>query len=187
MAISKKLKLDKTGGVDIKPDSYIGLLLGVVHLGTQRNEYKGVVSHVDKLLVQFELQDVLNDNGEPIVYGKVERNSMKKQANLVKLATAFGVNLEEGIDFEELVGKPVLLDIAKGESSDKVGIRGYNKLPSVLKKEVKPLFNTPKLYLDVDEMTEGQMKELPEWVRKMINERIKTSDQPDSSDGAIEL
>lgn len=190
MAISKKLKLDKSGGVDIKPDSYIGLLLGVVHLGTQKQTYDGKTSMVDKLFLQFELQDALTDAGNPIVFGKVERNSMKKKANLLKLAGAYNIDMEEGIDFEELVGKPVLLDIGYGEGKTEgaVGIRGYNKLPSVLKKEVKPLMGTPRVYLDVEELTEAQVSELPEFVQKMVKERVDGENtSSNSSDDAIEL
>ena len=158
-----------------------------MHLGTQRQTYEGKTSLVDKLFLQFELQDLLTDNGQPIVYGKVERNSMKKKANLLKLASAYNVDMEEGIDFEELVGKAVLLDIGKGEKGDSIGIRGYNKIPSLLKKEVKPLMGTPRVYLDVEEITESQLSELPEFVQKMVSERVKGDDGGFTSDGSIEL
>lgn len=187
MAINSKLKLDKSGGIDIKSDSYIGLLLSVVHLGMQKNSYKGVETVKDTIFFQFELQDLVTDKGHPVTYGKCERNSMRPKANLVKLGEAFGVNMEEGLDFEELVGKPVLLDIGKSPESDKVSIRAYNKLPSLLRKEVKPLMGTPKVLLDVEELTDSQIKELPEWVQKLVNSRVRNNSSESSNDSGDEI
>lgn len=186
MAVAKKLKLDKSGGIDIKADSYIGLLLGVVHLGTQKNIYKGVTSFVDQLLLQFELQDLILDNGKPVVVSKVVRNSMKAKANLVSIGRDLGADVEEGIDFDELVGKPIMVEMGLNEAKTKVTVKGFSKLPKLLAKEVKPLMSTPRVLLDVDEITDSQVTELPDWVGKLIQGRVKSRDSSDDG-SSIEL
>lgn len=190
MAISKTLKLDKSGGIDIQPDSYIGLLSGVVHIGTQKNEYKGVVSFVDQLALQFELQDVLLDNGTPVTVTKIMRNSMKSKASLVAFGEAIGADLDKGMDFDTLVGKPVLVEMGFNEAKTKVGVKGFTKLPKMMMGQVKPLMKSPKIHLDVDSMTEMQVKELPEWIQKVINGRVRdnsTVGTQSTGHGSIEL
>lgn len=188
MAIASKLKLDKSGGVDIKPDSYIGLLLAVVHLGPQRNTYQGVTTIKDQLALQFELQDLLFDSGNPITVTKIETNSMKNKANLVKFGKAIRANLEEGIDFEELISKPVLVNMDFNEAKTRVVIKSFTPLPSKDLKDVKPLIGTPKVLLDVDEITESQRKELPEWIGKLIAERVRDAEEHSpSSSSSVDL
>lgn len=187
MGVAKTLKLDKSGGVEIKPDSYIGLLLGVVHLGTQKNTYKGETSLVDQLLLQFELQDVLMDNGHPIVVSKVVRNSMKQKATLTSIVADLGGDLEDGVDLDELVGKAILVEMGHNEAKTKVVVRGFSPMPKILAKEVKPLANTPRMFLDVEQLTDGNLEELPEWVRKLINERVRSSGPGKYTDDTIEL
>ena len=188
MAVSKKLKLDKSGSIDIKPDSYIGLLLSVIHVGSQSNTYLGVTSIVDQLALRFELQDVLTDKGTPVVVTKVMRNSMKSKASLVSFGAAIGADLEEGIDFESLVGKPVLVDMGYNEAKTKVSVKGFHKLSSRDRAAVKPLMGTPTVHLDVEEMSAAQIKELPEWLQKVISSRIKgDGEQTDSSSSGVEL
>lgn len=176
MAVSKLLKRDNTGnGVEIKPDSYIGLLVSVIHVGTQKNEYKGVTSLVDQLALRFELQDVLTDRGTPVVVTKLMRNSMKSKASLVAFGEAIGADLDEGIDFDKLIGKPVLVEMGYNLAKTKVGVKGFTSLPSILKKEVKPLMNSPTVYLDVETLTTSQISELPEWLGKIILGRVGNS------------
>lgn len=186
MALAKKLKLDNTGGIDIPVGQTIGLLLNIVHVGTQKNTYKGVTTLKDQVVFTFELQDELMDNSQPIKTSKVETNSMKSKANLVKLGKAMGANVTEGIDFEALVGKGVMLNMDHNEAKTRVVVKGYGVIPKKLIGEVKPLMGTPKVLLDVDEITDSQLKDLPEWIQKMINERVRDSSNDSDSDG-IEL
>ena len=173
MAINKQLKLDKSGGIDIEPDSYVGLLVGVVHIGSHKNEYQGKTSIVDQLALQLELQDLLTQKGTPVTVTKIMRNSMKSKASLIAFAEAMGADLENGIDFDKLIGKPVLVEMGFNQAKTKVGVKGFSKLPKTLKATVKPLMGTPKVFLDVDELTEGHIKELPEWLQKLVNERVR--------------
>ncbi len=190
MPVEKKLKLDPTGGgLDIPAEPQIALFLGLTHIGLQRQVYEGVESLVDKVFLQFELQDVLTDKGTPIVHGKLERNSFRDKANLIKFAKAIGLSstqLEEGVDFEELVGKPVMINFEKNKNG-KVSAKEYSKLPAALKGAVKPLMNTPRINMDVEELTESQLGELPEFIRKMVKERVGGGSNSEGSANPVDL
>lgn len=187
MALDKTVKVDKSGGVEIPEDTHIGLLVGVVHLGLQKNTYKGVTSVVDQVLLQFELQDVLMPaTGKPVVVSKIVRSSLKEKANLIAIVKALGADVEEGVVFEELIGRAVMVDMQKN-ANGKMVAKGFTKVSSINKSHVKPFQSTPKLFLDVDEITDGQKEELPEWIRKLINERERTAQSNGPVDDSIEL
>lgn len=182
MAIQKTVKLDKSSGVKLEPDMYIGLLAGIIHVGLQENTYNGVTSHVDRLVLQFELQDALTDEGKAIVISKTERNSMKEKANLIKTAKALGANVDEGVDFESLIGKPCLVKMERNTKGNVVP-KGIEPLPKKDLKDVKPLQATPRVLLDVEEITEAQLSEMPQWIRDVIAKRIR-SDGSSVTDGS---
>lgn len=186
MAISKLLKLDKSNAVEIPLDSHIGLLVGVVHLGVQKNTYQGVTSLVDQVLLQFELQDILTDKGSPITVSKIVRLSMKSKANLPGIVKYLGANIQDGFDFHDLIGKPIMVNMGQNLAKTKTVIKDFGPLPKLLQKEVKSLVGTPRVYLDVDEITESQKSELSEWIRKLIDSRV-TSESGNTSDDSIEL
>lgn len=172
MAI-KKGKQESGQSIEIPIEPTIGLLAAIVHIGRQKSDYQGEVKIMDQVLVQFELQDVITNKGNPVILGKIMKNSLHEKSGMVKMAKAFGLNVDnEGIDLTTLIGKPVMLDIQKS-STGKPKIANFSKLRAVDLKTVKPLMNTPLVLDEVDEITEAQKNELPEWVRKLIDERIK--------------
>lgn len=183
MAIEKTFK--PTKGVDIPEGTHVGLFAGLIHLGTQRSEYEGNVSYKDTVLVKFELQDVLMDDGRPVTITKRETNSSGAKSNLLKLVKAIkgSSNVADGVDFEDMVGLPVLLEIthsAKGNAK----IKGYMSVPDILKKTVKPLMGNPVLLFDVEQISETELQDMPEWLQKVINERVQgdNKDVDDSVD-----
>lgn len=172
MAVDKIFKQQK--GIEVPEGSTLGLFLGLVHLGVQKNEYEGVVNYVDQVLLKFELPDQVLEDGRPITLTKRERNSTSPKSNMLKFIKAINgsKNLENGIDFEEQLGKPVLLEIkhtAKGSPS----IGSYMSAPESMKKNLKPLINEPTLLLDVEEISSKELEDMPEWLQKVINGRVR--------------
>ncbi len=185
MGIAKTFKVStgSSKAVSIEFGSHIGLLLGLVHLGTQKSTYQGETTIKDQLFVQFELQDILTAEGQPVSFGKIMTNSMHEKAVLTKLIKTLGVkDLESGVDFEKLIGHPVMLNFELNKDKTKTSIKSFSPLPTMLKKEVKPLMNTPKLFLEVEDLTDGQKKELPPWILKIVDERIKSGSSSDPID-----
>lgn len=184
MAVDKVSKVLKSGGVTIKPGSKLGLFLGIIHLGTQKSEFEGRVSYKDQVLLKFELPSVLLPDGRPVTLSKRETHVLGsgkgKESNLLKLGRALNDGEKpEGIDWEESLGKPVLLELKENKDKTGVNISGYLVPPEEMVEKVKPLVNEPVLELDVDNIPDKAFKGFPEWLQKVINERV----QPDDQDG----
>ncbi|HEY3524980.1 MAG TPA: hypothetical protein VGK47_02200 [Nitrososphaeraceae archaeon] len=159
--------------ITVPPGTHTALLAEIIHIGVQRGEYKGEVSLKDQILFSFELPDITSEDGRPIRISKRETHSLGAKGNLIKLIQALtGTNnLEKGIDYSDLIGKPLLLSIEHTEKGNSK-IAGYMSLPNQYKNGLKPLMSTPRLFLDVDQISEKDFKQFPEWVQKVINERV---------------
>jgi hypothetical protein len=181
MSVAKVSKPKK--GVDIEEGSHVGLFLGLVHLGVQKGEYEGLVSYKDQVLLMFELPDITLEDGRPINLTARVTHSLSKRATLLKVGKALngGRDVKDGIDWEASIGKPVLLELKNNAKGTGVNIKGYMAVPDVMRKNLKPLINEPKLLLDVDAIGDKELEKLPEWVRKVINERVKEEGETDSS------
>ena len=138
---------------------------------------------------QFALArlDEILDNGKPLVVSKTINNSANgPKSGLVLVGKAFGVDMaKDGLDFEEQLGKPVLLEIKPQEKDkSKQAVGAVTPLPKVLKSSVKPLTTSPKIYFDVEEITDTQLAELPNWITNMIAKRISEpkENKPSSHD-----
>lgn len=175
MAISKIFKPGK--GVDIPVGSQIAIVQSIIHLGTQRTEYEGNVSYKDQILFTFELPEFVLENGHSVTLSKTETNTSGIKGNLTKLLTAIngGKKLtDDGLDLEDAIGKPLMLTVGVTKTGNSK-IEGYTSIHDNLKKTLKPLIGTPRLLLDVEEISAKELSELPEWVQKIINERIDTT------------
>lgn len=172
MPVEKKFVPKK--GVEIQEGTHVGLFAGLIHLGTQRNEYEGKVSYKDQVLLKFELPDTTMDDGRPVTISKRETNSGGAKSNMLKLVKALKgtKDLDDGVDYEELIGQPVMLEIShtnKGNAS----IKGYMPVPDFLKKTMKPLMVEPVLLFDVEQISDKELEAMPEWLQKLINERVQ--------------
>jgi hypothetical protein len=180
MALNKEFKVKK--GISVEAGTHVGLLLSIIHLGVQKIEYAGEVSYKDQVLLVFELPDTTLEDGRPITISKRETHSVGKKSNLLKAVKALNGGKDvarEGILYEILIGKPVMLELKENSKKTGVNVAGYMPVPDVLKKTLKPLVNEAKLYLDVEKISDKELEALPEWVRKVINERVKEDDPVD--------
>ncbi len=185
MAIEKVSRVNETGNkkgelVKIESGSNVGLFAGIVHLGLQRSEYQGKVSFKEKVLLRFELPDVVMEDGRPIVLSKTETFNLSsykgKESNLLKVSRILtqSVDLKEGINWEEVLGRGVLLELKKSETTAFTNIVGYSSLPKSLSQSLKPLVDDGLLVFDVDTINDNEMNRLPQWVQKMINTRQRS-------------
>lgn len=171
MAVDNIFKPKKS--VEISAGTQVGLFAGLIHLGTQKSDYKGEVTYKDQLLFQFELPDVLLGDGRPYVISKRETHSTGSKSNLLKIMKALnqGKSVDEGISWESKLGKPIMLNLKENSKGTGMSIEGYMAAPSGL--TVKPLMGEPKLLLDVDKISEKELASLPSWIATLINARIK--------------
>ena len=185
MALQKTFKLNTSNSVSIPEGSHIGLLRTIVHIGLQENTYKGETSIVDQVFLQFELQDILTDTGRPLNSGKLVKNSTHDKANLTDIVRSLGGDVKNGFDFESLIGKSVMVNYGLNQAGDKTVIKSFSPLPALLKKAVKPLSGTPLTVFDVETITEGQLSELPEWIKEKIANRITASSNSQDTDDTL--
>lgn len=169
MAVDNKYKKKKF--VEIPEGTHLALFQGLVHVGIHKNEYQGVVSHPDQVLLMFELPDITLDDGRAVTLTRRESNSFGQRSNLTKVVKALNNGKDDEIAFSELIGKPLMLETKENTKKTGVNITGYMSAPESLKRTVKPLMNKPILLLDVEKIGEKDLKELPEWIQKLINER----------------
>lgn len=184
----KKADFADTPKFLVPEDTHVGLLHSIIHLGLQKNEFQGVVSIVDQVLLTFELPDVLLDDGRPATVNSRVKVSTHTKSTLTKVVEALGGDTKEGVEFDQLIGKSVMLGILHNTKKTGVYIKTYMQTPATLKKHLKPLLNKKILHLDVDKITDHQKTELPKWVVKVIDERHgHSSSTVKEEDGYIDL
>lgn len=184
MALDKMIKLSESEKSEVDEGSHLAVLQSIIHVGMQRSEYDGVVSYKDTVLLGFEIQDVESSDGRPITRTKRATTKVRSEkSTLVKLAVAMlgKAAIKEGIPFSELVGKPVMANF-KTTKTGSTSIDSFSAVPKGLLSSVKPLINEPKLLLDANQIGKVELEKLPEFIKKMINERM--SDTPASSQDA---
>src|ERR1700676_1454752 len=129
MAIDKVSKPAK--GIDIPAGTYVALFAGLVHIGTQKGEYQGQVNYNDQVVAYFELPEVLKNDGNPITLSarmnhKLGTGKGKKSTMLV-LGEALngGKDCKDGIDWEEQIGKPLMVVLEENSKGTGVNIKNY--------------------------------------------------------------
>lgn len=169
-------------GIDIPAGTHVALFAGLVHLGTQRGEFQGKVNYNDQVLAFFELPDVVKEDGKPIVLSarmnhKLGTGQGKKSTMLV-LGEALngGKDCKNGIDWEDQIAKPLMVVLEENSKGTGVNIKNYMPIMESLKKGLKGLITEPRLYYDVEQISDKELEGLSEWVRKVINERVRRTD-----------
>lgn len=185
MAVEKFSKITESKGIDIPEGTHPARFLSLVHLGVQKTEWQGKTNYKEQVLLRFELSEITLEDGRPVSLTKREnltllKSKQGKESNLLKLGKALngGKDVKEGIDWEDSLGKPLFLEVSKTDKGS-AKIEGYVAMPASLAKTLPPLVNEPSLLLDVDTVSEPEFKKLPEWVQKVMNERVNSEGEVD--------
>src|SRR5262249_53682681 len=91
--------------------THLGICTSVIDLGTQHDEYQGKPITRNRVLIQWEIQDAVRENGEPFVIGKFYTNSLSEKANLRRdleswRGKAFSEQELNGFDLAKILGAP---------------------------------------------------------------------------------
>lgn len=169
----------RVGEFDLPPeDTTLACCIHVIDLGTHENKKFGGVER--KLLITWELPDQQMQDDRPFVISNRYTLSLGSKANLRKAIEAwYGRKLDEnelnlGFPLSELLGKWCYLNIVHNQSGDKTyaNIGSIIKLPNNIKTDGYDLYN-PKIYFDLSKSTMDDYANLPEWIRKILNESIE--------------
>lgn len=149
------------------------ICISVVDLGMQSGPY-GVKP---KILLQWELPNLLTDDGKPYTISRTFGANLHKQGSLRPILAAwrgrdFTPEELKQFDVVALLGKPVKLLIQHSTSAEG---RTYANVQATVKPDPGQLTQTlaPKLHFDMDAPDEGVKAQLPEWIRKLIDGAIK--------------
>lgn len=183
MALDTFLKTKEKTSTPVEAGSHLAVLQSIIHIGIQKNEFDGQVSYKDQVALTFEIQDVETSDGHPVVKTKRETTKTNSEkANLNKLAAAMvgKATTKEGLDLSTLLGKPVMLNFEETRSGGTT-IKGYSPVPKGLLSSVKPLIGEAKLLPNVDHISSKELEALPEFMRKIIDQRVKEDTPVDPS------
>ena len=177
------LKIKRKSAVAIPPvdaDTYEAILVGVVDLGEQYNQYYN--KYEDRILLIFELPDeTVEIDGEqkPRWLSKEFNSSLDSKSNLSKFITNWrGMpftddELTHGYDMKVLLGNAGFLSVGLEEGKDGKQYNRINGMSALPKKMPVPITNNELLWFDMDEWNNDVFAKLPGWVQ----DRIKKSTQ----------
>ena len=150
----------------------------VVDLGLQQSQF-GIKP---KVLLSFELPDVLNDEGKPYVISRTFGASLHKQGALRPLLAAwrgrdFTPEELKSFDIGALVGKPLKVLIQHNASADG---RVFANIQAAVKPDKgQPIQTLAPLVLYDSEKPDAVGKaKLPEWIQKLIDAAIPPTAKP---------
>ncbi|MFA6213520.1 MAG: hypothetical protein WC714_29050 [Candidatus Obscuribacterales bacterium] len=127
-----------TGGGDFQQapaGSHIARCIRIVDLGTQKNEYQGVVNHKSQVLVSWELcHEMMDIDGQqkPFIVSKFYTNSLNEKANLRHdlinwRGREFSPEELNKFDLQSILGAPCILSVVHNEKG-KAKVEGVLKL-----------------------------------------------------------
>lgn len=111
----------------IEADNYPAVLICLVDLGTQENDFKGVVSYRREIFLAWEIPGA---EGSPVL-GRPFSAILNAKSNLNKWLAALskdGKVPTEGVNMLDLLGKACLLQVSAHTKQTDNGERTYNSL-----------------------------------------------------------
>ena len=172
----------------------IGVLFGLVDLGTQKVSWDGEEKWTPKLRLAFELPEQTIE-GEVVENGKVTKvtkpmvvsieltRSLGERATLRKHLETWrgqGFTSKELASFslKNLLGKACLLTLVHKTSQagrNYCAIQGMAKLPKGMKAPAKT--ENTQVFYEIEQKEGGQFGELPEWLQEKIRASKEFSSQ----------
>lgn len=144
----------------IEADNYPAVLICLVDLGTQENDYKGVIGYRREIFLAWEIPSV---EGSPVL-GRAFSANLNAKSNLAKWLAALskeGKVPTEGVNLLDLLGKPCLLQVSAHSKKTDNGERTYNSLDSASrlpKGMPTPLPKRKPLVVNLDD------QDIPDWL-----------------------
>jgi hypothetical protein len=152
--------------------------ISVVDLGLQQSQF-GIKP---KVLLQWELPNVLTDDGKPYTISRTFGATLHKQGGLRPLLAAwrgrdFTPEELKSFDIAGLLGKPVKLLIQHTTSAEG---KTFANVQAAVKPDKGQLQQTlaPLTRFDMDAPDQAAKAVLPEWVRKLIDSAIPPTVKP---------
>lgn len=164
--------------------TYAARLCRVYDLGVQEREFKGEVKRSNQIYVVFELPTVfLIEDGQPnkdkprVIGAFINLYRGAKKGKEVEFATALDPAGKYGGDWAAMVRDrlPCFLTIGKAPNSDKEVIAALSGVPMGFD---IPAGKVPVVVFDLDNPDPAVFAELPEFLKKALQERVQEGAPP---------
>lgn len=131
----------KSNNKEFKPleaGTHIGRVVGVIHLGTITDSFKGEDVTRDRVYITFEVPEVLKEDGKPYTIGQEFTLSMNSKGNLLPfIESLLGVKLdkEQSKEFDvfTLLGQTGMLNVIHSQPNQEgnvfANIKSVSPLP----------------------------------------------------------
>jgi hypothetical protein len=145
--------------------------IGLVDLGTQRNEYQGVTNLRRQVLVTWELPGELMDTGKPYIVSKFYTQSLNEKSRLYAdlvnwRGREFSPEELAGFDAKSILDKPCLLSVTMNDAG-KARVTGLMKQPKHM--EPPPRVNEITYFsLEPGEFNRETFDRLGEGIQRII-------------------
>ncbi len=181
------LKATKGGGgggerETVPAGNHPAVLVALVDLGTQHDEYQGTAKWSRQLMLVWELPTKKQKNGKPHTIDAKVTLSLSEKATLRKYAEAMtGLKIVDGADFDVavLVGKACMINVLHKQSGDRTyaNIAGVTAFPHELI-PVPPVPTAEPFAYYLSDFQAG--KPLPDWLpwqfSKALGRRVSPAD-----------
>lgn len=155
------------------PGTHVAVCYRFIDLGTQETEFQGQKKHQRKVMLGWELDEMMED-GKPFMVSQRYTWSMSEKANLrADLESWRGVAFKEsdfgpgGFDIRRVIGAPCMLTIVHAEKNGKTyaNIRAIGKLPKGMD---VPKGVNPQVYFSLDEFDQAVFDNLSAGLKAVI-------------------
>lgn len=170
------MKIQKNSDFELAPaGTFAARITTVADLGVQRTEWQGEAREGHKLGVTFELSSRRGKDGQRLAVFDRVTASLHELSRLYQIAqAALGAEPGEGLDPQELLGKPVLVSLVHRAAGTRTfaNVQGVTAIPEGM---TVPGTDTPLLYFDLDAPDPAVFAKLPALFRKLIEGRVRPS------------
>ncbi len=152
----------------VEPGSYAAVCYRIIDLGTQRNEYQGVVSNKRQMLVSWEINERMKD-GKPFSVGAFYTQSLHEKATLRKHLEAwrgkpFNEQELQGFDPKVLLGKACMISVVQTKTG-KTKVQSVSKLPKGLE---PPALENEMLFFSLDNFDQEVFDKISNGLKALI-------------------
>ena len=180
----KKAPAASTTDYELPPGgSYPAIFIGLIDLGTQTWEYNNKKNESHKIYFLWELTSEKNSEGNNFVVGADYTFSLHEKANLRKMVESYNgkpLDPEKEIDIMLLIGKPCVLSLTEGKSSNDKAFVEVTGVARPIKGQNVPTASRKPYIFDFEFHPDfKQDPPIPDWVPMLygrsIIEEIKKS------------
>lgn len=150
--------------------TYPATIIAVADLGEHTSTWDGIPKRQYKWGIQFELSGPTTTDGKPFSIATTVTDSLHPKSRFYPIAKAALGSVGFEVDFEDLLGKQVLVTVEHDTRDDKTwaNVTNVSGLPAGMEAQET---DTPKLYFDLDAPDSEVYEKLPALFRKRIEAR----------------